>query len=430
MNPLRRSSGYSHFIRQCQQSHCGSRVKDHVLSFTVRYVSSYSVATNLPLFWSDQRAVQQQPHTKRHRLLSTVNSDNNTFQIPKLSIPSTTPYDILEPTSNLLNSSLTIEFEDSFMETLHGIICDFRKTFEEALRPQEYRKPSTVAFDRPVLPLYINVRPLESLSSITLFDGYDTICALSPDRLSKYHLKLTRRFKKCGFLCEGDSSAMGGETYHWWIRLREFRVVPNDKLDRIIAIFHPSPFWKHLHKQVQGLAARTPGLYRTMSVEECEQWLPSVTVADVENGMGGCTKDERLLRELLSVLPFDKVDVSSTKQNISIGGTVPTQVPLDWNFLFQGSPLLEIREGTSLQDMFPDPAYDPFTYDRIDYMEEESDSDDIEDSQVIADPLENYMVSLENVELEPTEDTMNFEEDSDVEETLSDEMNDIPDENE
>ena len=358
---------------------------------------------------------------------------------------------------DVVHSFLTIDFEDEFIDTLHGIVCDFKVQFEKACRPLP-RVRNNHEWGQ-VIPLDIQIYPKESLRSIILFNYYDTLFNLTPPKLCKYHYDLTRRLKNCGFLStpgndmaepndsnnkntigrtETNSSVEkavdieptttilppGSPTPHWYIRVKELKLVPRIEKNKLIVVFQPSPFWKHLHKQVQNLANRTRGLHRTMTVDECDhKWEPYIPIAHVYNGMGGRTKYEKMLQELLPVMPFDQYNVSSKIQTISMSGTIPVLPPtptsatlhdlfrhqaieqphhaappqpttkeLNWNFHFHGRPLLQIKERTDIQDSLPE----NFTHDDGDDV---VDDDDITDAEVIPDPLETYFSSLDLIDL-------------------------------
>jgi hypothetical protein len=326
---------------------------------------------------------------------------------------------------NIAHSYLKIDLEREFLEIINGVISDFKVQFEEASRPtKNIRYNGEWA---KIIPLDISPFPVESMQSVLLFDAGDTFCKLPSDKLIKCHRNLTNRLNKCGFLSDNESPDIslppGTPTSHWYIRVKEFKLAPKDKLNTIIAILQPSPYWKHLHKQIQGLAGRTSGLVRTLSTDQCNEWLPSLPIAHVYNGMAGRTKYEILLKDLLSKLPFHRINVSSKIQTISMGGTIPTQVPtLSWNFHFHGRPLLELRERTNIQDSLPETFFDT-SYDddhensnSSNIMDgntntnanstniEANDVDDITDDQLIEDPLESYVVSLEDIDFHPRED--------------------------
>jgi hypothetical protein len=376
---------------------------------TTSVLRQYHPTRDVNKLWFDQC----KSYTIKHRQCRFVSYFEDDIDLTKslIEIPKS------EEEENALRSYLKIDLDQEFLETVNGIVSDFKVHFEEASRPTK-----NIQYNgewATIIPLEITPLPIESLQSILLFDGHDTFCTLPPDKLIKYHQNLTHRLNKCGFLSNIDRPAIalppGTPTSHWYIRIKEFKLAPQDKLNTIIAILQPSPFWKHLHKQIQGLASRTPGLFRTMTTDECNKWLPCIPVADVYNVMAGRTKYEILLVELLSKLPFDRINVSSKIQTISMGGTIPSQVPtLSWNFHFHGRPLLEIKERTDIQDSLPENFLDTSYDDDImrgdnEYYNNrnsngELDVDDITDDELIDDPLENYVIALEDIDFEPRAD--------------------------
>ena len=231
-----------------------------------------------------------------------------------------------------LCSFLKVDFEPSFVKTLHDIVSDCKKLFDEAMLTLEYRKCS---LDLPVPPIYVDVRSMEDISSVPLFDARDGFSNLTSYHLSMYHWKLTQHLKKVGFLQLKDEfdQPISVESDHWMFRVKELIVAPEDKMNRIDAVLEPSLPWKQLHRDIHDLGEQTPGLYFYLPPEGYQPWSPYITVADISNGMDGATKGERFLRALLRSIPFDKEDVSSRVQNISMGGAIPpNEENIDWNF--------------------------------------------------------------------------------------------------
>ena len=328
-----------------------------------------------------------------------------------------------------IESYLTINFEDdAFIDTLHGIVCDFQQQFQKAIcRPMPLVRHNHEWGQ--INPVDIQIYPKEKLRSILLFDYQDTLFHLSVTQICQYHKHLTRQLKKYGFqsntsyptvdpygnINEETRSRPSIErrvdiepqsTHHWYFRVKELKLAPRAQKNKIIVVFQPSPFWKHLHKQVQHLANRTNGLYRTMTNDECDHtWEPFIPIAHVYNGMGGSSKNERKLEELLRIMPFNQFDVSSKIQSISLTGTIPIlphaptsatlqelfhqpppppppsiqqELPhcqqLNWNFQFHTRPLLQIQERTNRQDSFPD--------------DDDNNNDDYDD-EFMPDPFES-----------------------------------------
>jgi hypothetical protein len=331
------------------------------------------------------------------------------------------------PMAHRIRSYLQINFDTDFIDTLHGVLCDFKVQFESVSRPKEFVRHNNDWGQ--IVPLDIQPYAKEDMQSVVLFDADDTLFEMPPELLIKYHRGLTRRLNKCGFLSDSnyisntsstnyssDDSAFppGRPTPHWYIRVKELKLAPRDKLNTIVAVLQPSPFWRRLHKEIQNLANRTPGMIRTRHTEEL--WEPTVTIAHVYCGMAGRTKYETLLRDLLPIMPFHRFNVSSKIQSITMGGIIPTLPPieqerqqqhqrqLNWNFQFHGRPLLELRETTEIQDSHPETFFDLSVDDSDPAVKKQSHlhyiHDEITDDELIDDPLESYVVDLEDIEFE------------------------------
>jgi hypothetical protein len=290
-------------------------------------------------------------------------------------------------------------------------MLDFKKHFEEGMRKLEYRRSS---LNLPVHTIQINVRSIEDISSMTLFDASDTITRLKRGNISNYHRKLTRRLQRDGFLREDLTKPIVGEFHHWYFHVKELVIAPIATMDRIDAILEPSPHWKYLHRDLQGLAEATPGLHRTVSPADCERWLPSLTLAHITNGIEGCTMAEQFLKKLIKVLayPLYKEVISSKRQNVSIGGDKPIYTNLKWNFTFRERPLVHFRPQEIYSIDYPmlrNPLEDDYGYEDgdeilVDDMGSDSKMEAQSDDFIIYDPMDHYVVPLEDLDLEPVED--------------------------
>jgi 2'-5' RNA ligase len=292
------------------------------------------------------------------------------------------------------NSYLKVILDERTVETLHSMIEDIRTNFEarlaEELGPEEptpsndgaensnerrndagtaannadsQTDPNTVESSnndqtrntaaskaqKKKKRVKVKPRKLESLH-MTFFFGGETLCQLPEEELTAWHAAVKARLEESGFVLKANdgggaegkadsandaNDASGGDD-DFWFRVADVRTFPPRRNNLVVAVLQASPAWLSLHGDVREIA-RTGDSAGLRDVVRCskERWTPHVTLANI---VGNNRAGMRLLNEQLRE-KSDSLDSEErvTASAIAMGGPVPEQVSLDWDFVFRSS---------------------------------------------------------------------------------------------
>jgi 2'-5' RNA ligase len=213
----------------------------------------------------------------------------------------------------------------------------------------------------------INPRSLESLH-MTLFFGGETLCQVDKGPLEDLHRRFTSVIQSSGFvgtspssstfstsITTDDSSSSSSTTPDtnmtsttaspddFWFIIKDVRLFPPRRHNLVVAILEAAPAWHALHNDLRAAArAVQSDELQTVLGYSKETWVSHITLANI-NGPKGRTNKQPLLQRLqellrdspISSLPDNNDDDSQSRifaKGISMGGPMPTQVELDWNF--------------------------------------------------------------------------------------------------
>jgi len=282
------------------------------------------------------------------------------------------------------NSYLKVLLDHSTMQLLQTTILDIRQKVqesneketgvveggEERTNKEETAEETNVNLNQPQQRneprplLRIKPRSLESLH-MTLFFGGEILCELSPEELTAWHEQVAKRIQQsfppssdgptknlldfCRCCCSGGSAATGNSENDdddddcYWFRLKEVCVFPPHRKNLIVATLEASPAWHTLHDDIRAIAAHSESSERLRNLVEStsfEKWTPHITLANIiASGPRSVQRAQtKRLGEMLQEIELSESLQGVLKANaITMGGPVPQQVPLDWNFSAVGS---------------------------------------------------------------------------------------------
>jgi len=207
------------------------------------------------------------------------------------------------------------------------------------------------------------VKPRSEASlHMTFFFGGEMLCELPASELTEFHSRVAKLFLERGFyqdekftnnqvdqICSTNvdecadhvSSTQPLQTAehlltHFPIefRVKELRIFPPRRNNLIVAELEAPSKWHELHDDIRNVAktADSSGL-RHVAASGKERWTPHITLANL---IGGNNKEhrrylERLLGEMSNELAC-RQHVGASVQCVTMGGPVPKQVDLNWNF--------------------------------------------------------------------------------------------------
>jgi 2'-5' RNA ligase len=207
----------------------------------------------------------------------------------------------------------------------------------------------------------IKPRSLESLH-MTLFFGGETLCQVDKGPLEDLHRRFTSVIQSSGFvgttpssssITTDDSSSESSTTPDtkmssttspddFWFIIKDVRLFPPRRHNLVVAILEAAPAWHALHNDLRAAARAVPSNeIQTVLGYSKENWVSHITLANINGPKGRSNKQPLLqrLQELLRDSPIsssqDNNDDSQPRifaKGISMGGPMPTQVELDWNF--------------------------------------------------------------------------------------------------
>jgi 2'-5' RNA ligase len=204
----------------------------------------------------------------------------------------------------------------------------------------------------------IKPRSLESLH-MTLFFGGKTLGQVGKGQLEDLHRRFTSVIQGSGFVAtraanstrptrRGHDSSSTAAAHsrmpchpgdNFWFIIKEVRVFPPGRNNLIVAILEAAPAWHTLHNNLREAArAVESDEIRTVLSYSHETFVAHITLATIISPKGPNKQSLQRLQQKLCdahlALPDNQRRVVA--KGISMGGPMPTQVDLNWNFPFGG----------------------------------------------------------------------------------------------
>jgi hypothetical protein len=205
--------------------------------------------------------------------------------------------------------------------------------------------------------LRIKPRSLTSLH-MTFFFGGVALCKVPAEALTEWYSCVSTRLEESGLVFKDSActsmSASGlpitintttTSLDEYWFRVVDIRTFPPRRNNLVVAVLEASPLWHELYADIRSLArASSSHTLRDVVRSSKDEWIPHVTLANIHGGdKVEYQQLNRLLKEL-SLLNLQSSTAQATESTpvvvkasgISMGGPIPTQAELDWNFDFVG----------------------------------------------------------------------------------------------
>ena len=253
-------------------------------------------------------------------------------------------------------------------------------------RKQESKSPSKKFNTKKQQPLRFKPRSRASLH-MTFFFGGETLCELPVEELIDWHGKIRDRLKESSFLSHAQSpdSARNDESSHenrnrndkpsddneingviddYWFDVTDVCMFPPRRNNLIVAILEASPAWHALHNDVRDIAKTSDSqALNEITAHSKDKWTAHITLGNI---FGGGSKGqvrkafdeilEQIKEELgqeqrgvctprnegndqkntdANELPTDGFLFKARTHGIAMGGPVPEQAALDWEFTFK-----------------------------------------------------------------------------------------------
>lgn len=198
---------------------------------------------------------------------------------------------------------------------------------------------------------------------MTLFFGGETVCSLPENELIEWHRRLSIILNKSGFHLNGMTSENKEESTNsitndddaFSFQLVGLTVFPPQRNNLVVGILEPAPEWHILHNDIRELAKDESCSKALADVTRYskDKWVSHITLGNLVGGKRGQLKQlnpllQETFFETLSDYSGTNIDdddddrfLSASTKGISLGGPIPTQEQLDWDFRFIGSQILE-----------------------------------------------------------------------------------------
>lgn len=259
-----------------------------------------------------------------------------------------------------LNSYLKVVLDNDTIDRLHDIAVKLQS--EVPKHAAATRTADETETTKPPAKKQFRFRARSRPSlHMTFFFGGETLCALPPLELMNWHRLVAERLEKSHFVLNAPSEKNDPveeptretlEEDKYWFRLKGLSLFPPRRNYLIVALLEASPAWEALHDDIRAIAADGGSeSLRSVTQRSKERWTPHITMGNL---YGGRKADLKTLAAMLQDFPLHdhvpeeeaptstessqgaKVDgllLHATK--IAMGGPVPTQVELDWDFHWQ-----------------------------------------------------------------------------------------------
>ena len=257
------------------------------------------------------------------------------------------------------NSYLKVMLDEKTMGILHEMAVQVKNQIQESTDEQgkEEEVEKTMEQDTLESPkqdgktskkkkvLRFKPRSRASLH-MTLFFGGETICELPQNELLDWHGRVSERLEKSGFHLEDSDSNSTESTGGYSFKLVGLKVFPPQRNNLIVGILEPAPEWHVLHNDICDLAkdeSRSTALAE-ITKRSKGKWISHITLGNLYGGTKAQAKSlDSLLEDVFqSTLPSSDNDHRSNNNGcflawtsgIAMGGPVPKQVELDWDFQY------------------------------------------------------------------------------------------------
>jgi 2'-5' RNA ligase len=257
------------------------------------------------------------------------------------------------------NSYLKVLLDDRTMDTLHRMALEIQSRLIQGSKAEEReggeigKQPAQDSSRSPdqkdsKKTLRFKPRSRQSLH-MTLFFGGETICELPPNELSEWHRRLSRRLAQSGF-CLNDHNPKEIDVFgNYSLRVDGLKVFPPQRNNLIVATLELAPLWHLLHDDIRKIAqdeSCSEALAEVTAYSK-NKWIAHVTLGNVN---GGPKSKINSLHTLLGEVfekhaPSEIIEAGSDPVGIAMGGPMPDQVDLDWEYRY----LAATAEGANKQ---------------------------------------------------------------------------------
>lgn len=257
-----------------------------------------------------------------------------------------------------LHSYLKVVLDDATMDHLHHISVKLGKDIQTAIISDSQKQEVDERRKRPIRFRY---RSRNSLH-FTFFFGGQVLCSIPAEELSTWHTDIKGRFCKSQFYLDSEgpivsqSSApervvleslapdatIGDEEIEvdkdeYWFRIKKLSLFPPKRGYLIVAILEASPAYHALYRDIRSVALNgdSKELKSLAEKDKGPDWIPHITLGNL---YGGTKDDKRAVGEMLEHYSLENGAPDEASNDaigvkcITMGGPVPQQVELDWDF--------------------------------------------------------------------------------------------------
>jgi 2'-5' RNA ligase len=241
------------------------------------------------------------------------------------------------------NSYLKVDLEEQSMQSLFDLSLTIKAQLEEAYHIENSIRSKEVKNGRiQVTPLFhIKPRSLESLH-MTLFFGGESISALPAEDLIKWHSLVSNRLADAGFVvgatkrfAVANAQRSVSET-DLDFTVTEICTFPPQRHSLVVAKLSACPAWHELYNDIRNISRDIPGLHDVVTNQGFDVWTPHITLANIVRGKSHDSSRDQYQLNLAatkSILQSFRVGgTHSAARGISMGGPIPKQAALNWNF--------------------------------------------------------------------------------------------------
>jgi hypothetical protein len=268
-------------------------------------------------------------------------------------------------------SCLQVYFDESFAQTLYDITINIKRKLEstfdvmhkpDLITPEEYTDPTTKK-----LPLYLQPRSFESLNEgICIFYGSTALTPekIPDDELELFYNKVILRMEESGFVHHdarlSDENTAHPNDFYFSLKMtphnqQQVQTFPHATHQWLIANIQASVGMYKLYEDLQIAANRIPSLRHDIVHRNNGQlrrsrrpvWIPQIVLGRIVNGMDGCKKEERTLRNLCKNLDVQESfeQLNFIPKGIRMQGYIPklshdenrkkAKLDMNWDFTFE-----------------------------------------------------------------------------------------------
>jgi 2'-5' RNA ligase len=294
------------------------------------------------------------------------------------------------------NSYLKVQLDDHTITTLHSYAVQIQNRLqglEEGATAADSSVPDVPQPQQQKNNLKFKPRSKQSLH-MTLFFGGETLCEIPAMELIDWHTRIAERLSRSGFVTLQRQQVPGnndvstkptamathdtdkdkeGNQQDYSFQVKGLKVFPPRRNNLVVAILAPRTVeadviatdngWDELYQDIRRISSDescSKGLAETCKATSNGKWVAHITLGNIYGGkkqtnpevinpilddifQGGCVDTDRNLaedendQELLSTGTTSKHGAwYAYCQGIEMGGPIPQQVELDWNFIYIG----------------------------------------------------------------------------------------------